>query len=102
MSSWGDLLRLQVQPFYIVDRLSNERRRIADALAGEPVVVEVYDDAEQFLNQVTVNASGCVLAPLDLPGTGLRALIEEIKHRHLPLAVVVLGRDSEGLRLSSS
>jgi FixJ family two-component response regulator len=26
---------------------------------------------------------------------GLRALMDEIKRRHLPLAVVVLGRDSE-------
>jgi FixJ family two-component response regulator len=26
---------------------------------------------------------------------GLRALMDEINHRHLPLAVIVIGRDSE-------
>jgi FixJ family two-component response regulator len=80
---------------YIVDPLPDERRRIVNALAGEPVVVMSYDDAAQFLDQVATTASGCVLVPLDLPGMGLRALMDEIKRRRLPLAVVVLGRDSE-------
>ena len=46
-------------------------------------------------DQVAATASGCVLVPLDLPGIGLRALMDEINHRHLPLAVIVIGRDSE-------
>ena len=83
------------ETIFIVDPLPEERRRIADALANEPVLVECYDSAEQFLDQVAASASGCVLAPLDLPGIGLRALMDEIRHRHLPLAVVVIGRDSE-------
>jgi FixJ family two-component response regulator len=80
---------------YIVDPLPDERRRIVDALAGEPVVVKSYEGAVQFLNEVAATASGCVLVPLDLPGLGLRALIHEINRRQLPLAVVVIGRDSE-------
>ena len=83
------------ETIFIVYPLPDERRRIADALANEPVVVECYDSAEQFLDQVAATASGCVLAPLDLPGIGLRALMDEIRHRRLPLAVVVIGRDSE-------
>jgi|ERR1700750_2504235 FixJ family two-component response regulator len=83
------------ETIYIVDPLPDERRRIGDALAGEPVIVKSYDDAAQFLDQVPETASGCVLVPLDLPGIGLRALMEEITRRDLPLAVVVLGRDSE-------
>jgi len=83
------------ETIYIVDPLPNERLRIVDALADEPVVVKSYDDAVQFLDEVAATASGCVLAPLDLPGMGLRALMEEIYRRQLPLAVVVIGRDSE-------
>jgi FixJ family two-component response regulator len=83
------------ETIYIVDPLPSERRRIVDALADEPFVVRSYGDAVQFLDEVASTASGCVLAPLDLPGIGLRALMEEINHRHLPLAVVVIGRDSE-------
>ena len=83
------------ETIFIVDPLPDERRRIFDALAGEPVVVECYDDATQFLDRITAAKSGCVLAPLDLAGIGLRALMEEIRQRRLPLAVVVIGRDSE-------
>jgi FixJ family two-component response regulator len=83
------------ETIYIVDPLPDERRRIVDALAGEPVVVRSYDGAAQFLDEVAATASGCVLAPLDLPGVGLRGLIDEINRRQLPLAVVVIGRDSE-------
>jgi FixJ family two-component response regulator len=83
------------ETIYIIDPLPDERRRTADALAGEPVVVKSYNDATQFLDEVAATASGCVLAPLDLPGIGLRALMDEINRRQLPLAVVVIGRDSE-------
>jgi FixJ family two-component response regulator len=84
-----------VETIYIVGSFPDERRRIADALADEPVVVKSYADATQFLDEVATTSSGCVLAPLDLPGIGLRTLMEEINQRHLPLAVVVIGRDSE-------
>jgi two-component system, LuxR family, response regulator FixJ len=80
---------------YIVDPLADERHRIINALANEPVVVKSYEDATQFLDEVAATTSGCVLVPLDLPGIGLRALIAEINRRQLPLAVVVIGRDSE-------
>jgi FixJ family two-component response regulator len=83
------------ETIYIVDALPDECRRIIDALADEPVVVKSYDDADQFLDQVAATASGCVLVPLDLAGIGLRALMDEINRRQLPLAVVVIGRDSE-------
>jgi FixJ family two-component response regulator len=83
------------ETIYIIDPLPEELRSIADALASEPVVVKSCVDAVEFFNQVAATASGCVLVPLDLPGMGVRALIDEIERRHLPLAVVVLGRDSE-------
>src|ERR1043165_3602052 len=83
------------ETLFIVDPSPGERDRILAAVAGEAVAVEIYESAARFLEQVTATASGCVLAPIDLPGIGLRALIEEIKRRCLPLAVVVIGRDSE-------
>lgn len=83
------------ETLFIVDPSPSERDRILAALAEESVAVEVYEGAAQFLEQVTAKASGCVLAPIDLPGIGLRALLDEINRRALPLAVVVIGRDSE-------
>jgi FixJ family two-component response regulator len=86
---------LMAETLFIVDPLPDERSRIMTALADESVAIEIYESGAQFLDQVAKNASGCVVAPIDLPGMGLRALIGEINRRHLPLAVVVIGRDSE-------
>jgi FixJ family two-component response regulator len=80
---------------YIIGSTPDERSQIADALASEPVTVVTYDSAELFFNQVTAMTSGCVLVPSDLSGMGVRALISEILRRHLPLAIVVIGRKSD-------
>jgi two-component system, LuxR family, response regulator FixJ len=80
---------------FIVVPLLKERDRIVDALAGETVLVKTYESAECFFEEVAANDSGCVLVPLDLPGMGLRALVDEIRRRSLALAVVVLGRGGE-------
>ena len=78
---------------YIIDLTSSERSRISDALRSEPVTIETYDSAEQFLNQVAATPSGCILVPCDLSGMGVRALIDEILGRDLPLPIVVIGRE---------
>jgi FixJ family two-component response regulator len=83
--------KLMGDTVYVIDATPAERRRIADALAREPVTVEAYDSAEDFLDQVTAIRSGCVLVPSDLSGMGVRALISEISRRHVPLAIVVIG-----------
>jgi FixJ family two-component response regulator len=80
---------------YIIDPLHSERRRIMNLLANETVALEGYENAEQFLEQIPVTVSGCVVVPADLPGIGLRTLIDEISRRKLPLAIVVIGRDAE-------
>jgi FixJ family two-component response regulator len=83
------------ETLFIVNPSPGESSRIVAALADEPVAVEIHESAAQFLAQVAATASGCVVAPIDLPAPGLRVLIDEIRRRHLPLAVVVIGRDSE-------
>lgn len=83
------------ETLFIVDPSPHARTRIAAALADEVVAIEFYESFAQFFEQVGDTASGCVMAPIDLPGPGLRAMIDEVTRRHLALAVVVLGRDSE-------
>jgi len=72
------------------DELAAEFRR-----EGVLVLPGILARDALFLDYVGATASGCVLAPIDLPGIGLRALLAEINRRHLPLALVVIGRDSE-------
>ena len=83
------------ETLFIVDPSSHARTRIAAALANDALVIEIRESIGQFFEQVSDTASGCVVAPIDLPGPGLRAMIDEITRRRLALAVVVLGRDSE-------
>jgi DNA-binding NtrC family response regulator len=83
------------ETLFIVDPSPHARTRIAAALANDAVVIDACETMAQFFEHVSDTASGCVIAPIDLPGPGLRAMIDEIARRHLALAVVVLGRDSE-------
>jgi two-component system response regulator FixJ len=79
---------------YIIHPTPFERSRLANALKSEPVTIETYDSAEQFLNQVPVMSSGCILVPSSLSGMGVRALIE-ILGRDGALPIVVIGRNSD-------
>jgi FixJ family two-component response regulator len=80
---------------YLIEPTSAERNYIVNALANEPVTVEVYAGGERFLKQVSEKTSGCILVPSDLSGMGVRALISEIYRRHLRLAIVIIGRNSD-------
>jgi FixJ family two-component response regulator len=75
---------------FLVDATPAERSQIECALANEHVCLEFYDSAESFLDQATARLSGCVLVPSDLSGMGVRALINEIFLRDLPLAVIII------------
>ena len=83
------------ETLFIVTPSPHERTRITAALADDALVIETYESITQFFEHVSDTVSGCVVAPIDLPGPGLRAMIDEITRRHLALAVVVIGRDSE-------
>ena len=83
------------ETLFIVNPSSDERTRLTAALADDAVAIEIYESIAEFFEQVSDMASGCVVAPIDLPDPGLRAMIDDITRRRLALAVVVLGRDSE-------
>jgi FixJ family two-component response regulator len=91
----GRLAKLVGDKVYIIHPTPSERSRISNALKSEPVTIETYDSAEQFLNRVAVMSSGCILVPSCLSGMGVRALIGEILGRDVALPIVVIGRDSD-------
>ena len=80
---------------YIIDLAPEARSRIAAALATEPLDVQTFAGAEEFLEALCATWSGCVIGPSDLPGMGMRALIEELQRRQPALKVIVIGRDAE-------
>lgn len=80
---------------FIIDPSSDKRQSLADAVAGGDSDVRTFASAEDFLRDVTSSAGGCVIAPSDLAGMGIRALLESIGARGVPLPLVVLGRDAD-------
>ena len=76
---------------YIIDPSPDERTRLATALAGAPLCVRSYESACRFLDQACAGSSGCVIASAQLADPDTRALIDEIRQRGLPLAVIVIG-----------
>ena len=91
----GRLAKLLGEKVYIIHPTPSERGRIANALKSEAVTIETYDNAEQFLNQVAVMSSGCILVPSSLSGMGVLALIAEILGLDVALPIVVIGRNSD-------
>jgi FixJ family two-component response regulator len=77
---------------HIVDPALEECARLAGTLAEDAVCVRTWESSEKFFEGCGTTASGCVLAPADLPGAGVRGLIDEISKRGLALAVLVIGR----------
>jgi FixJ family two-component response regulator len=78
---------------FIVDPSSEKCQRLAQAVAGGDAEILAFASAEDFLLRVSSDASGCVIAPSDLAGMGVRGLITAMHARHLPLPVIVLGCD---------
>jgi len=80
---------------YIIHLPGDESRRVAGVVAPEADGVRLYESSADFLEAVTPDACGCVLASSDLIGSGMCALIKGIHEHGLRLPVVVLGRDAD-------
>lgn len=79
---------------YIVAPALEESNQILDALSSTDFQLRTFDTAEALLAELAATC-GCVLVPADLPGMGVRGLIEEIRRQQLDIAVVVIGRDRD-------
>jgi two-component system response regulator FixJ len=80
---------------YIIGASDDESRRVAAVVAREADDVRLFESGEAFLRAVTPDACGCVLAPSELAGSGMCALIKGIQAHGLKLPVVVLGHGDD-------
>ena len=92
LATCGGIVRDSI---FIIDQPDDERRRIADVVGSETAQVRTFESAETFLQKVASDAEGCIIAPEDLAGMGIRALINAIRARAVPLPVIVIGRGSD-------
>jgi FixJ family two-component response regulator len=80
---------------YIVAPAAIERDHFSQAIGGDDVDVLSFDCPAELLRALDAEACGCIVAPVDLPGRGLRWLIAEIRRRHVCFTVVAIGRDDD-------
>ena len=92
LATCGGIVR---DTIFIIDQPDDERRRTADVVGGETVQVRTFESVEVFLEKVTSDVAGCIIAREDLAGIGIRALIKAIRARAVPLPVIVIGRGSD-------
>jgi FixJ family two-component response regulator len=78
---------------FIVDPTNEVCRGIADAVADSDADIRPVASAEDLLHDAVSDARGCVIAPSDLAGMGIRAMIVALRMRYPRLAVIVLGHD---------
>ena len=84
-----------VSTVYIIHPSSEERRSLAVMVAAEGDGVCTFESSEEFLAAIAPDASGCIVAPSDVPAMGMPALLKALRARGLTLPVVALGRDAD-------
>ncbi len=80
----------QVQKVFIVDDDASFLRGVERLLRGNGYVSECFGSASEFLTQLPLGASGCVLADLRMPGMDGMALQRTLARSANPLPVVFL------------
>jgi FixJ family two-component response regulator len=84
---------------FIIEPANEACRGVANAVAEADAHVRALGSAEDFLLHVPPITSGCIIAPSDLAGVGIRGLIDAVRARHPLVAVVVLGHDDDLARV---
>jgi FixJ family two-component response regulator len=75
---------------FIIDDDASFLKSIARLLRAAGYTVQAFDSAQQFLNQLNPDISGCVVADLQMPGMDGLKLQEALRKTANPLPVVFL------------
>jgi len=90
--------RCQITPKPIVHVVDSDRavcEGIQVLLRGMADNVRAYPDAEAFLAGLPVNAEGCLIVEVNLPGISGLDLLEQLHERGIHLPVIVLASFSD-------
>ena len=80
---------------FIVDDDPSARRGIARLLRTAGHNVRVYASANEFLDIITTDDSGCLVLDARMPGMSGDELNAELNRRHIDLSIIVVTGDDD-------
>jgi two-component system response regulator FixJ len=75
---------------FVIDDHKAVRHALGEMLTTFGLAVETFESADQFLQQLDPNRSGCVVADVRMPGTDGIGLTRELVRRGVPLPVILI------------
>jgi FixJ family two-component response regulator len=84
-----------VRRVFVVDDDESARRGLARLLRAAGHDVCAFASADEFLDAVQPEVSGCVLLDLLMPGLSGEELQAELKTRHIDMPVIVIAANDE-------
>ena len=86
----------------VVDDEEAVRRAVSRLLRAAGLTVESFASAEDLLKSGQVNATGCLIADIRMPGMSGLDLLAELNARHCPVpAILITAHGDENLRLQA-
>ena len=86
----------------VVDDEEAVRRAVARLLRAAGLIVESFASAEDLLKSGQVNATGCLIADIRMPGMSGLDLLAELNARHCPVPTIfITAHGDENLRMQA-
>jgi FixJ family two-component response regulator len=86
----------------VVDDEESVRNALQRLLKAAGLTVKSYASAEDFLNSGQLNATGCLVADIRMPGMSGLDLLSELNRKHLPIPTIfITAHGDENLRMQA-
>jgi FixJ family two-component response regulator len=86
----------------VVDDEEPVRKAVQRLLKAAGLAVESYASAEDFLKSGQLNATGCLVADIRMPGMSGLDLLAELNRQHLPIpTILITAHGDENLRMQA-
>jgi FixJ family two-component response regulator len=86
----------------VVDDEESVRQAVQRLLRAAGLSVESFASAEDFLKSGQLNATGCLVADIRMPGMSGLDLLAELNKKHLPIPTIfITAHGDENLRMQA-
>lgn len=86
----------------VVDDEESVRKAVQRLLRAAGLNVSSFASAEDFLKSGELNATGCLVADIRMPGMSGLDLLAELNRRHLPVpTILITAHGDEDLRMQA-
>lgn len=92
----------ELQLVVVVDDEESVRKAVQRLLRAAGLAVKSFASAEDFLNSGELDATGCLIADIRMPGMSGLDLLTELNTKHLPIPTIfITAHGDENLRIQA-